>query len=77
VVRVERGATGRIVDGVLVVGENGPGLAAGSAKVLGSGGAALDGVVLLPGLVDALETAGLSTPETVRLVCVMLVSEFR
>jgi hypothetical protein len=76
VVWVERTAMGRLVEGFLVVGENGPRLAANSLTVLGCGGAALDRVALLLGLVDALEAAGLSTPETVRLVCVMSVFGF-
>jgi hypothetical protein len=76
VVWVERTATGRLVEGFLVVGENGPRLAANSLTVLGCGGFALDRVALLLGLVDALEAARLSTPETVGLICVMSVSGF-
>jgi hypothetical protein len=74
-VRVERAAARR-VDGILVIGENGPGGLTHSEAALGSGTAALDGVTLLLGLVNALEAARLSTPEAVGLVCTVLVSEF-
>jgi hypothetical protein len=79
VVRVERAATGRVERFVVVVvvRKNGPRRFAARKKgVLRGRGTAFDGVALLLGAWDTLEAAGLSAPETARLLCVMLAFEF-